>query len=62
MKSNGPNGVPLWGYRYRTGGRGSRRVQRGGFVSERDAWESLEIQKAGSIGGELRVQPLLKLR
>ncbi|MFN0154523.1 MAG: tyrosine-type recombinase/integrase [Gaiella sp.] len=42
MKSNGPDGTPLWGYRYRTGGRGSRRVQRGGFQSERDAGEALD--------------------
>jgi integrase len=32
----------LWAYRYRVGGRGSRRVQRGGFASERDASEALE--------------------
>src|SRR6266581_1879290 len=32
----------VWAYRYRVGGRGSRRVQRGGFVSERDASEGLE--------------------
>jgi integrase len=32
----------LWAYRYRTGGRGSRRVQRGGFVSEVDARLALE--------------------
>ena len=25
----------VWAYRYRIGGRGSRRVQRGGFASER---------------------------
>jgi len=30
------------GFRYRLGGRGSRRVQRGGFASERDASEALE--------------------
>jgi hypothetical protein len=42
MKSNGPGGTALWGYRYRTGGRGSRRVQRGGFQSEQDAGEALE--------------------
>ena len=24
---------PLWAYRYRTGGRDSKRVQRGGFAS-----------------------------
>jgi hypothetical protein len=32
----------LWAYRFRVGGRGSRRVQRGGFASERDASEALE--------------------
>src|SRR5439155_16876050 len=32
----------LWAFRYRVGGRGSRRVQRGGFASERDASEALE--------------------
>jgi hypothetical protein len=42
MKSNRPGGTPLWGYRHRTGGRGARRVQRGGFSSEPDARESLE--------------------
>jgi integrase len=31
-----------WAYRYRVGGRGSRRVQRGGFASEQAAAESLE--------------------
>src|SRR5882762_6502258 len=35
-------GEATWGYRYRAGGRGSRRVQRGGFQSERDAGEALE--------------------
>jgi integrase len=35
-------GERLWAYRYRTGGRGSKRVQRGGFVSEQDAREALE--------------------
>ncbi len=32
----------LWAYRYRLGGRGSKRVQRGGFDSERAAAEPLE--------------------
>jgi integrase len=31
-----------WAYRYRIGGRGSRRVQRGGFESEQAAAEALE--------------------
>jgi hypothetical protein len=34
LKSCGRNGTRLWAYRYRVGGRGSRRVQRGGFASE----------------------------
>src|SRR5262245_46910534 len=42
LKRTGHNGGPLWAYRYRTGGRDSRRVQRGGFVSEHDAAEALE--------------------
>jgi integrase len=33
---------PRWAYRYRVGGRGSRRVQRGGFASEEDAVAALE--------------------
>jgi hypothetical protein len=33
---------PPWAYRYRVGGRGSRRVQRGGFASEEDAAAALE--------------------
>jgi hypothetical protein len=32
----------LWAYRYRTGGRGSKRMQRGGFVSEVDARLALD--------------------
>jgi hypothetical protein len=42
LKRTGRDGEPLWAYRYRLGGRDSRRVQRGGFVSERDAAEALE--------------------
>src|SRR5436190_18629994 len=41
MKRTGREGDPLWAYRYRLGGRGSKRVQRGGFASERDAAEAL---------------------
>jgi integrase len=35
-------GQSRWAYRYRLGGRDSRRVQRGGFASERAAAEALE--------------------
>jgi integrase len=40
--SGGTNGASRWAYRYRVGGRDSRRVQRGGFASERDTSEALE--------------------
>src|SRR6266511_3554377 len=42
LKKKGRDGDPLWAYRYRVGGRESKRVQRGGFSSERDAAEALE--------------------
>ena len=64
MKSNGSDGTPLWGYRYRTGGRGSRRVQRGGFQSERDATEALEralerLRRANGTGTTLTLAGLV---
>jgi hypothetical protein len=36
------DGGELWAYRYRTGGRDSKQVQRGGFRSEADARAALE--------------------
>ena len=42
LKRTGREGEPLWAYRYRAGGRDSKRVQRGGFASERDAAAALE--------------------
>jgi len=42
LKRTGRDGEPLWAYRCRLGGRGSKRVQRGGFASERDAAEALQ--------------------
>ncbi len=64
LRSDGPSGGPLWGYRYRTGGRGSRRVQRGGFVSERDAGEALEralerLRRANGTGSTLTLAQLV---
>ncbi len=52
------------GYRYRTGGRGSGRVQRGGFVSEQDARESLEralerVRRANGTGTTLTLAGLV---
>ena len=37
LRTRGSNESPRWAYRYRVGGRGSKRVQRGGFESEQAA-------------------------
>ena len=42
LTRRGADGRPLWAYRYRTGGRDSKRVQRGGYASEQDARDALE--------------------
>ena len=41
LKTRGRDGNRLWAYRLRVAGRGSTRVQRGGFATERDAREAL---------------------
>ncbi len=41
-QDDGSDGAPRWAFRYRLAGRDSRRVQRGGFVSEADATAALE--------------------
>jgi hypothetical protein len=43
LTRRGADGRPLWAYRYRTGGRDSKRVQRGGFASEQDARDAREL-------------------
>ncbi len=42
LKRRSREGEPLWAYRYWLAGRGSRRIQRGGFASEHDAAAALE--------------------
>ena len=42
LAAGGRGACPLWAFRYRTGGRGSKRVQRGGFRSEQNAMDALE--------------------
>jgi hypothetical protein len=42
LRRRGTTGERLWAYRYRDGGRESKRVQRGGFASEQDARDALE--------------------
>src|SRR3989440_9975585 len=44
LTRRGRGGEPLWAYRFRAGGRGSKRVQRGGFASEQDARDALECE------------------
>jgi hypothetical protein len=41
LRTRDSHGKTLWAYRYRTGGRASKRVQQGGFLCERDASEAL---------------------
>jgi integrase len=41
LRTRGADGQKQWAYRYRAGGRGSRRLRRGGFESERAAAEAL---------------------
>src|SRR5579871_398025 len=47
LTRRGPHGQRLWAYRYRTGGRDPKRVQRGGFASEQDARDALERELEG---------------
>jgi hypothetical protein len=62
---------PLWAYRYRVGGRVSRRVQRGGFASEEDAVAALErelerirrerrVSRNLTLSGQAPVLPLVR--
>jgi hypothetical protein len=57
LTTRGRDGERLWAYRFRVGGRGSNRIQRGGFASEQDAREALErgpLRSAGSTLAEPR--------
>ena len=59
LTSQGAEGH-LWAYRHRTGGRASRRIQRGGFASEEDAREALErsLERLRRANGCARVLTL----
>src|SRR5256886_11555427 len=54
LTRRGHDGERLWAYRYRTGGRDSRRVQRGGFASEEDARDAPE-RELGRLRREGRI-------
>jgi hypothetical protein len=65
MRSKTAGGDAFWGYRYRVGGRGSRRVQRGGFPSEREAKEALEwalerLRRASGTASTVTLATLVK--
>jgi hypothetical protein len=60
LKSTGRDGEPLWAYRYRTGGRDSKRVQHGGLASEQDGAEALE-RELERLRRERRVSRSLSL-
>src|SRR5215207_4912071 len=65
LKRTGREGEPLWAYRYRVGGRDSKRVQRGGFASERDAAEALErelerLRREQRVAGSLTLGELVE--
>src|SRR5215211_6265183 len=64
LKKRAVDGSPVWAYRYRTGGPGSRRLQRGGFFSERDATEALErslerLRRQNGVGSTLTLTELV---
>ena len=65
LKKRAVDGRPVWAYRYRTDGPGSRRLQRGGFSSERDAAEALEralehLRRQNGVGSTLTLKELVE--
>jgi hypothetical protein len=54
LTTHGRDGGRLWAYRFRIGGRGSKRIQRGGFASERDSRGALE-RELGRVRCERRI-------
>src|SRR5215218_9218534 len=65
LKKRAVDGSAVWAYRYRTGGPGSRRLQRGGFSSERDAAEALEralehLRRQKGVGSTLTLEELVE--
>ena len=51
LKARCADGEPLWAYRYRVAGRGSARVQVGGFSSKAEAQRALQIKPARLMSG-----------
>jgi hypothetical protein len=51
LKARSADGEPLWAYRYRVGGRGSAKLQVGGFGSRAEAQRALQNRLAGLVPG-----------
>jgi hypothetical protein len=62
LKSGGDDRT-VWAYRYRIGGRGSRRMQRGGFPTEQAAIDALEraLERLRQEQGLAETPPLSEL-
>ena len=63
LKAKGPDGQPLWAYRYRLEGRGSERPQVGGFASRAEAQKALRkaLDRVGpSRGGAMTLAELVE--
>jgi hypothetical protein len=63
LKTRGPDGRRLWAYRYRIEGRGSKRIQRGGFATESDTRQALGagLERLRRRGGTSRQPTLAQL-
>ena len=57
LRTKGPNGQPLWAYRYRLEGRGSERRQVGGFATQAEAEKVLRkvLDRLGPGGGRATI-------
>jgi hypothetical protein len=51
LKARSADGEPLWAYRYRAAGRGSARLQVGGFASRAEAQRALQHRLARLVPG-----------
>jgi hypothetical protein len=65
LKKRAVDGSPVWAFRYRTDGPASKRLQRGGFSSERDAAEALEralehLRRRTGVGSTLTLKELVE--
>jgi hypothetical protein len=57
LKKKGPNGQPLWAYRYRLEGRSSERPQVGGFATRTEAEKARRnvLDRLGPGGGRATI-------